>query len=490
MANNERLKEKRYVGVKETVIYGVANGGQVIGYNMVRMQLTFFLVTVFGIPSTAVATMITVMGIWDALNDPLMGTLVDKTRTNLGKLRPYLLFVPIPLGIATVVFFGGAEFLAGVQSTTLKIVYMCVTYFIWEFFYTIGDIPFWGLSAAISPNPVDRSNAITSARFLSGIIGGIATPVISLLIDLSNKGVIGINMRQLFLVMGIVAGTVGMGLFSLSGIFCRERVVQNSDEPKVLDCFRFLFKNKPLLLIVCSNILATVGGVTDTFAQYFYIFSLGAASWGTIIGIPGVISGFLTYLLLPALERRWTSKQIVVRTTILKALVGTTTFLIGMKFYRNPAVIVPLLMIQGFIFSSLTSINMVVPTKMIGDTVDYMEWKTGERNEGMAFSLLTFISKLTGSLCTAIATAIIPVIGLVTVQLADNSLQLVENPQINTRFWLWALVTILPPVASLISLIPYRFYDLEGKKLKDIQEEMIARRELNSKTISKSEGEI
>ena len=324
----------------------------------------------------------------------------------------------------------------------------------------------------------------------SQIIGGLATPVISLLIDLSNKGVIGINMRQLFLVMGIVAGTVGMGLFSLSGIFCRERVVQNSDEPKVLDCFRFLFKNKPLLLIVCSNILATVGGVTDTFAQYFYIFSLGAASWGTIIGIPGVISGFLTYLLLPALERRWTSKQIVVRTTILKALVGTTTFLIGMKFYRNPAVIVPLLMIQGFIFSSLTSINMVVPTKMIGDTVDYMEWKTGERNEGMAFSLLTFISKLTGSLCTAIATAIIPVIGLVTVQLADNSLQLVENPQINTRFWLWALVTILPPVASLISLIPYRFYDLEGKKLKDIQEEMIARRELNSKTISKSEGEI
>ena len=89
--------------------------------------------------------------------------------------------------------------------------------------------------------------------------------------------------------MGIVAGTVGMGLFSLSGIFCRERVVQNSDEPKVLDCFRFLFKNKPLLLIVCSNILATVGGVTDTFAQYFYIFSLGAASWGTIIGIPGVM---------------------------------------------------------------------------------------------------------------------------------------------------------------------------------------------------------
>lgn len=329
MSNNEMLKEKRYVGVKETVLYGVANGGQVIGYNMVRMQMTFFLVTVFGIPSEAVATMIMVMGFWDAFNDPIMGTVVDRTRTRLGKLRPYLLFVPIPLGIATVVFFGGAEFLSGVQSDAVKIVYMCLTYFIWEFFYTIGDIPFWGLSAAISPNPVDRSNAIASARFLSSIIGGLVTPIISLFIDLSNKGVIALNMRQLFLVMGIVAGSIGMGLFSLSGIFCRERVVQNSDEPKVLDCFRFLFKNKPLMLIVGSSILSTIEGITDTFAQYFYIFSLGAASWGTIVGIPGAVSGFAAYPLMPLIERRLTSKQIVIRTSLLKAAVATVIFLIG-----------------------------------------------------------------------------------------------------------------------------------------------------------------
>ena len=143
------LKERRYVGVRETLIYGVANGGQVIGYNLVRMQLTFFLVTVFGIPGQAVSLMIFFMGIWDTMNDPIMGTIVDKTRTRYGKLR-----------VATILFFGGAEFLRGVESTTAKIVYMCITYFIWEFFYTIGDIPFWGMSAAISPNPKDRSRVI------------------------------------------------------------------------------------------------------------------------------------------------------------------------------------------------------------------------------------------------------------------------------------------------------------------------------------------
>ena len=128
------VRERRYVSVRETVLYGVANGGQCIGYNMVRSQLTFFLVTVFGVPAPAVATMIFVMGLWDAFNDPLMGTIVDCTRTRYGKLRPYLLFVPIPLGIATIVFFGGAEFLSNVHSDAVKIVYMCITYFVWEFF--------------------------------------------------------------------------------------------------------------------------------------------------------------------------------------------------------------------------------------------------------------------------------------------------------------------------------------------------------------------
>ena len=207
MANLQKPRERRYVGVRETVLYGVANGGQVIGYNMVRMQLTFYLVTVFGIPAPAVATMIFVMGLWDAFNDPIMGMIVDRTRTRYGKLRPFLLFVPIPLGIATVVFFGGAQFLSNVQSDALKIVYMCLTYFIWEFLYTIGDIPFWGLSAAISPNPEDRSRVITSARFISSIIGGIPSILISVCIDLYRNGIIPWDLRQVFLFLGVLAGT-------------------------------------------------------------------------------------------------------------------------------------------------------------------------------------------------------------------------------------------------------------------------------------------
>ncbi|MBQ4626542.1 MAG: MFS transporter [Clostridia bacterium] len=464
-------QNKRYVGVKETVIYGIANGGQVIGYNMVRNQLTFFLVTVFGVPAQAVATMIVAMGLWDAFNDPLMGTVVDRTRTRFGKLRPYLIFVPVPLGIATVIFFGGAKFLEGIESVGLKIAYMCITYFIWEFLYTIGDIPFWGLSAAISPNPADRSRAITSARFISSIVGGLPGIVVPICIDLCRSGSIGFDMAEIFLILGVIAGTVGMGLFSLAGIFTKERIIQNSDEPKVTDCFRYLFKNKPLLLLVTSSVLGTVEGITDTFLQYFYTFSLGTASLSLVAGIPGTIMGFFTYLIMPKIEKT-DSKKLIIRITVFKAIITTVIFLAGCKFYTEPLVIVPLLALQGVFNSIISSIKMVIPTKMMGDTIDYMELKTGERHEGMTFSLLTFISKLTGSFSSAFATAIIPVIGLSQV---GADMVLVEGTT-NTRFWLWGLVTFIPSVLNLISLIPYIFYDLDNKRLEEIRTELERKR--------------
>ncbi len=258
-----------------------------------------------------------------------------------------------------------------------------------------------------------------------------------------------------------------MGLFSFAGLFTKERIIQDSDEPKLLDCFRYLFKNKPLLLLVASSVLGTVGGIAGTFTQYFYAFSLGTASFALIAGIPGTIMGFFTYLIMPKIEKI-DSKKLIVRMTLFKAVFATVIFLAGFKFYTNPLVIMPLLALQGVFDSVFSSISMVIPTKMMGDTIDYMEWKTGKRNEGMTFSLLTFVSKLTGSLSTAFATAIMPIVGLSQV---GADMVLVEGAT-NTKLWLWGLVTFIPAVLNLVSLIPYVFYDLSGEKLGRIRAEL------------------
>ena len=255
-------KETRYVGVKETLSYGLANAGQVFGYNLIAGgYLSLFFTKVFEIPPAAVSTMILFLGIWDTVNDPLMGGIIDKTRTRYGKLRPYLLFLPLPLAITTIMLFAGPEILADAKSTTVKIIYMYVSYFIWELFYTLGDVPFWSMSAAISPSTSDRTRVISTARFLSGLIGGLSTTM--LVVDFSNKGVWNITLAQDFLILACIAGVFGMGLFSLAGLKIRERVSQSVKEPSLLDNFKVLIKNKPLLLIIVANVLGSLGGVSN-----------------------------------------------------------------------------------------------------------------------------------------------------------------------------------------------------------------------------------
>ncbi|MBR2893830.1 MAG: MFS transporter, partial [Clostridia bacterium] len=235
------------------------------------------------------------------------------------------------------------------------------------------------------------------------------------------------------------------------------------------------------------NLISTVEGIGGTFSVYYYYNALGVNSLSLLAGIPGTVMGWVTYPLMTILEKRWTSRQIVVRTSFMHAGVTALVFLLGSRYYTNMGVIVPLLMLHGVSNAINCSIKSVIPTKMISETVDYMEYKTGKRNEGMAFSVLTFMGKLTGTLSTALGTALIPVVGLVR-DSASEMMVVSESSPINTQFWLWALITVIPTTLGLLALIPYKFYDLEGAKLENIQKEVQIRREAISKELEEEEA--
>lgn len=480
----ENKGDIRYVGVKETAIYGIANAGQCFGYNIIAgSYLSLFFVKVFGVPPEAVAAMMLFLGLWDTFNDPLMGTIIDKTRTRYGKLRPYLLIVPSPLGLATIMLFAGPQILGDKAENVSKIIYMFITYFIWELFYTLGDVPFWSMSAAISPSPSDRTRVISSARFVSGILGGISTPILTVLMDLSEKGVIGLSLSQVFLLMAIISGTFGMALFSLSGICTKERVVQTIKEPSILDGFKALVRNKPLLLIVIANVLSAISGIGGFFQAYYYSEVVQMNSLTIVISLPGTILGFITYLLIPKVKEKFDNRQIIFLNGFVRLVVGVVVFLVGVKCFTNLWVVVPLLMVQNFLFSFFNTINMVIPTEMIGDTIDYMEWKTGERNEGVSFSVLTFVGKLTGSISGTIGNALLPVIGLSFVSISATETMTVKA-YTYTDTLIWGMFTLAPAILGLLPLIPYIWYDLTGEKLKMVREEMTERRAKLSAEVS------
>ncbi len=481
----EIKKDVRYVGVKENLLYGLANAGQCFSYNMFTGSfLSLFFIKVFGIPNGAVATMLLVLGIWDTVNDPIMGGIVDKTHTRYGKLRPYLLFVPIPLAITTILFWGGPLLLQNTRELTVKIVYMYISYLMWEFFYTLGDVPYWSMSAAISPSPSDRTRAITTARFLSGFIGGIATVVmLPVLIDLSNSGAIGWSLREVFAFSGLISAVFIVGLFSLAGLFVKERVVQQVEETSFFDAFRFLGKNKPLLLIILSNALGTISAVAGVFGAFYYTEVLNLMSWSSVMSVIGGLGGLFGMMSIAAVKKRYDNRQLAVINKIVPAVLGTVAFFCGMRHYDLWYVVIPVIGVKNLISGVFDAYNSVVSTEMIGDTVDYMEWKTGVRNEGMAFSVLTFVGKLQGRLSTSLGTALLPAIGYFvteqllpdgTVETVSKCTQAFGRP---TQFWLWAFFTVFPAVTSLLSIIPYHFYELKGDRLREIREEMKQRRE-------------
>lgn len=481
MAENNDI---RYVGVKETAAYGLANAGQCFGYNIIAgSYLSLFFTKVFGISPEIVGTMMLVLGIWDTVNDPLLGSVIDKTRTRYGKLRPYLLIVPIPLGIATIMLFAGPEILGDKAEMTAKVIYMFVSYFIWELFYTLGDVPFWSLSAAISPSPSDRTRVISSARFVSSLIGGLSTTILVVLMDLSNNGSIGLSLAQVFLLMAIISGTFGMALFSLSGICTKERVVQTVKEPSILDGFKTIIENKPLLLIVIGNVLSALSGIGNFFQTYYYSEVVNMNSLTIIISLPGTILGFVTYLLIPKIKKHFDNRQIIFLNGFVRLIMGTLVFLVGFKNFTNLKVVVPLLMVQNLLFSFFNTVNMVIPTEMIGDTIDYMEWKTGKRNEGISFSVLTFVGKLTGSLSGTIGGWLLPVIGLsfVTTQSMET---ITVKAYAHTDLLIWGMFTLAPAVLGLLPLIPYIWYDLTNEKLNTIRADMAERRTVLSAQVS------
>ena len=165
------VREKRYVGYGEALAYGLAAGGKSFVTTPTQSgYLSLFFTKVFGLPAGAVSFMMLLSGLWDAVNDPLIGSVVDKTRTGYGKLRPWRILMPLPFAVFTVLLFGGPSFMSGVSSVGARIVYMYVSYILWELSFTFADVPFNGMTTAISPLPQDRTRAISFSTFHRALI--------------------------------------------------------------------------------------------------------------------------------------------------------------------------------------------------------------------------------------------------------------------------------------------------------------------------------
>ncbi len=365
------------------------------GQNFILTTVTTFILVYLiqyahiSVGGMAVVTgILTATKIFDAVSDPVVGSIIDRTRTRWGKMRPFILFAAAPVAILTTLLFAVPDI-----AESGKLVFFGVVFFLWGIAYTACDVPYWGLIGSAFPDTAVRTSVISQVRAYGGISLGIATLGMPWLAQLMSGGTT--TATGWSLAIGITA-FVGMGLYLLAFVNTRERPrADDGEHLPIRVLFATLGKNTPLLLVLAGSVLGFGRYVVQAGGAVFVVLAYGDEKQFTLIGA-AIIGGLvLASFGTPLLMRRLSSKMLMMSSTVIAAVLYLVMYLVG--FTTIWAVLV-------FIFLTGLTLGVfgVVQTTMIADAVDDVERRTGVRNDGISFSTLTFVAKIMNALAVLV----------------------------------------------------------------------------------------
>lgn len=470
-------ENETYLRKKEMLIYGISNGGQVLGYSLISSYLMYFYINVFTIDAKIISLLFLIGGIWDIINNPLIGTFIDRKNSSSGKLTSLIKrFTPFQ-GIATMLIFMGHVFIKTPSPfAPAKIIYLLITYFLWEFFYSVTDVSFGGLSAVISPNPIERQKAISISNICVQLSGSLVFLFLPLMIDASKSDKFSISLSTVFIIVGIIAGTVGVGLFSLSGYFVKERIKPEKEKQSLSELISSVIHNKPLLLVLSSNLISSFSGMGEAFSTYYYLDVLGYASLSIIAATPAFIISMISYSLIGIAKKRFNNKMILISAILLAALNQLILFFIGLNNFANIKIMMPAIIISNCVTGMCGGILNVLPTELLTEASDYSEWKTGVRTEGIAFSLKNSVIKVYGTLAQGFSAFLLSIIGYVS---SSGGEIITQSDEVQKKIWI--IYSLIPAIIRFLSAVPIFFYGIIGDERQKMFNELKNRRESDRK---------
>lgn len=467
---DENAVNKKYLKFKDYLTYGVSNlfGSSIAG--LAQGYLMIFYTSILQINPLLVGTMFLVSKIWDGVNDPIEGTIIDRTKgKRFGKLRSYLIYLSIPYAIMTVLLFLPVKF-----PSPWNIVYMYVTYLVWCSLYTFVDSPLQALPSVVSPNPEERTRMISLGRLFGSAGGEMAMVIIAVGFFITESA------SLIYFSTAVILAVLGAIFLIFGGFKIKERIPSTPVEThNIFEGFRYLAKNKPLLIMVAGNFLSFFRNIISASIIYVVTYIFLAPSSQVLFAIPSMIGSLLGMLLPALILKKISSRKQYIYATILLSVIMTAVFLIG-KIYMNIYVIA----VMMFFFGIPTGVLNVVPTLMCTDTLDYMEWKEGTRQEGISFSIMSLRSKVASGFKDFTMTLILTWIGFSAMGIGDlipGSSDLYQQSE-KTVTGLFLMFTLIPAGFNLLSMVPFFFYKLDGKFLKQIQTELAERRKLETES--------
>ncbi len=437
--------------------YGMGDVGFGVYWKTFEMLLLIFYTDVFGISAVQAGTILLVTRFSDAVTDPLMGMIADRTKTRWGKFRPYLLWMSLPLAAAGVLVFTTPDLEPGP-----KLVYAYATYIFAMMMYTAANIPYGAMLGVITSD-VKQRTTVSTVKLVCAFAGGtIFTPLIPKMAEWLGGDDPAAGWQRAMIVFGLVAAV----LLTISFWATRERVSPPPQQkPQFKRDLGDLFRNGPWLTLFALGfvVILTIAIRNNAFAFYIQYYARVAPD-----DLPNVRYWFLLatqapYALgaacTPFLSRYFDKKQLF---TYLMVGVGS----LSVVLYMLPRDALWAMFAVNIGISLVLGPKSVLSWAMFADSADFSEWKTGRRATGLVFSAATFSVKLGGGVAAWISGRLLGFVGYVP-----------NQEQTETALTgIVVLSSVIPGVFALIAAGIVRLYPLSQAKLDLIQSELESRR--------------
>ena len=460
--------KRRYVGGRESMSYVLFSSSKTFHINEFQ---TRFVVDVLKIDLGWNSVISLINGIWDVINDGLLGTLIDKTHTRWGKFRPYLFAYSTIGTIFTSLYWMTPLFFDKSLNNVPKAIFWLLLAMLLEAFSTVRDISETGMMSCLSPSPDDRVRLYTMAEVIAPAWQDLPAIAMGIFIDLVNHQMIDTSMDTVFIGMGTFTMVIGGVLALFFCVFAKERIAQSREKYSYREGLRTILHNKPLLLLLLCDF---VGGFSaETWEHNYYIDVLGSESLRNIVRIPGAPLSFVSYAYINKARARFSIKWLWIVGSHLKDIFSLLVFGLGSigGLYKKVLPMVGLLMVKNLCYMGTLSITKIIPREITLDALDYAEWKSGFRAEGTILAAKSMSTKIVRNVINSMTTLIMKGTGY--------SLHAGFGRQSErAKYALFAMSFGVPALMGLLAMIPKFFYDLTGEKRQRMYSELAEMRRI------------
>lgn len=476
------ITKQKHMNFKEIAAYSLGLFGFQAIVGLLNSYQAEFDSSILGADIAIVGILILIAKIVSAVFDPIVGNMIDRSKSKNGKFKSMIMYSLAPLLIMTAIVFLKVPF-TGVGLY----VWIFVTYLIWSLAMTLGDVPSQGIASVLTPNPTERTNVVSISNTFKQIGFSacvVIVPIVCLIIPNGSKVFVASGetdtpmISSEYFFTALLTAVLGCVLFALIPMLNKERVAYVATEKTTFkDMVGALKNNKPFMLVIVSYFLGFGRQMAMGIQVQAANVILGSQNLVAVLGIVTAVGSMISMALCPVLIKKMGEKKTYILLSVYGFVVSVLSFIVGHFYFISPEnkVLMVLFYLSLFLIGLQFGAVTLMPMIMTADCVDYYEYETGKRMEGAAYSILT----LTIKVCLALGTAL----GLVFIQVSgysDTVTQISNGTATGfsdkTKDIVFFAYTVVPGILALLSIFPIFKYDVVGEKKAKIASELAARR--------------